>query len=135
MNRSLLIVEDNLEQLAILKRWFIRAGYQVTGVHHPRHAIAAAALRPFQVAIINLAPPEMDGIELMHSLQRRLGNIPIVIQSYNPLALSDTDSAGAFACLVKPCMKSLLEATVKDAFDQSTAEVPMCAERKVPVTK
>lgn len=134
MNRDLLIVEDDLDQLAMLKRWFIRAGYQVTGVRYPRHALGAAALRPFQVAVINYTLPEMNGIELMHQLRRRLGNIPTVILSYDTLAVSDAETAGAFACLGKPCMKSLLEATVKDAFDQSTVEVPMCAEPKVEVT-
>lgn len=134
MNRSLLIVEDDPNQLAALTWWFIRAGYQVTGVAHPRRALEAASFRPFQVAIINFALPEMDGVELMHRLRPLLGDVQTVIQTHDPQAISDAEAAGAFACLVKPCKKSLLEATVKDAFEQSATEVPMCAERKVPVT-
>lgn len=124
MNRSLLIVEDDPEQLATLNRWFIRAGYQVTGVRHPRNALAAAAVRPFQVALINQELPEIDGVELMYQLQRRVGNIPIVIQTYDPQAVADAETAGAFACLVKPYKKSLVEATVQDAFEQSQIEMP-----------
>jgi DNA-binding response OmpR family regulator len=132
MHRSLLIVEDDLNQLATLKCWFVRAGYQVTGVTHPRQALEAASFRPFQVAIINHTLPEIDGIELMRRLQRLLGDIQIVIQSYHPQAVSDAKAAGAFACLVKPCRMALLEATVEDAYERSTVELPVLAEQKVP---
>jgi CheY-like chemotaxis protein len=122
MNGSLLIVEDDLEQLAILKRWFIKAGYQVTGVHHPRMALEAATLHPFRVAIVNHTLPDMDGIALMQRLRRTLGDLRVVIQSYDAHAVQDAEAAGAFACLVKPCAKSVLEATVAEALGSIATE-------------
>lgn len=134
MIRSLLIVEDDSDQLAVLERRFIRAGYQVVGVQHPRQALAASSLRPFQVAIINYELPEMDGIELAHHLQRRLGNLQVILQSYDALAAPDAESAGVFACLVKPVRMSLLEATVKRAFEYAEIELQVGVERQIPVT-
>jgi DNA-binding NtrC family response regulator len=129
MSRSLLIVEEDSDQLALFERWFIRAGYQVVGVSHSRHALAASTLRSFDVAIISHNPPEMNGIELMHQLRLQLGSLQVVILSCDPHSVSEAEAAGAYAGLVKPFKKSLLEATVKNALEQSETEQPSLSGR------
>jgi DNA-binding NtrC family response regulator len=124
MQSSLLIVEDDLDQLAMLKRWFIRAGYQVTGVSHPRQALEAASFRPFQVAVINQTLPEIDGFELVRRFRGLLGNLQVVMQSYDIRPTSDPSAAEVFAYVSKPCQKSLLEATVRNAFERTELELP-----------
>ena len=79
MNRSLLIVEDDPEQLDALVRWFILAGYEVTGAHHPSQALEAASLRQFQVALLDANLPEMDGLQLMQRLNLHQDGIQAVI--------------------------------------------------------
>ena len=63
---AMLIVEDDPDQLEFLTRGFLRSGYQVVGVSHPRQALEAASFRQFQIALLDSSLPEMDGIELMH---------------------------------------------------------------------
>jgi DNA-binding NtrC family response regulator len=105
----------------------------VTGVRHPRQAIEVATFRTFQVAIIDSTLPEMNGVELMRRLRRLLGNVQVVIQACESRTAPAARSKGAFACLVKPCQQSLLESTVKDAFEHSATELPVGVDRQVPV--
>lgn len=81
MNCSLLIVEDDLGQLELLDAKFVRAGYQVVSVDHPRQALLAASFQQFQVALLDASLPEMDGLELMHRLKRTQDSVQIVILS------------------------------------------------------
>ena len=128
MNRSLLIVEDDLDQLEILARSFIRAGYRVISVHHPRQALEAASFQQFQVALLDDSLPEMDANELMQRLKRTQDAVQVVILS----GCEDPDRrakvGGAFACLGKPCTMALLEATVEDAFERAVDPSPLCEQ-------
>lgn len=122
MNRSLLIVEDDRDQLDAATRWFIEAGCQVLGVAHPRQALQAASFRQFQVALLDASLPEMDGLELMQRLKRIQDAVQVVILSGYQYPEQRAKADGAFACLVKPCRMALLEATVENAFERVVDE-------------
>jgi two-component system, OmpR family, response regulator QseB len=79
MNRSLLIVEDDLDQLDILGGLFTRVGYEVVAVHYPRLALEAASCRSFQVALLDQGLPEMDGLQLMQHLHRLQSGLRVVL--------------------------------------------------------
>lgn len=115
MNGSLLIVEEDSDQLEILVRWLTRAGYHVVGVQHPRQALAAASLRSFQVALVDAWLPEMDGLELMRRLKRRQKSLQVVILSCVGSEALEAQAEGAFARLVAPCRKAVLESTIHEA--------------------
>ena len=132
MKGSILIVEDNLDQLNLLKLYFIQAGYQVTGVHHPRQALEAASFQQFQVALLDLSLPEMDGIELMQRLQRSQDEMQFIILSGYQYPYSQANADGAFACLVKPYNLKVLEATVEKALDSCLCRSPSRAEPTLP---
>lgn len=134
MNRSLLIVEDDLDQLDALTRWFTRAGCRVTAAHHPRQALAAATLHPFQVALVNHALPEIDGIELTRQLRALLHDVQVIVLSDEADAVPKAKAAGAVACLIKPCKKALLEATVEDVFERCADETQLHAATRSACT-
>ena len=132
MKRSLLIVDDDADQLMTLSRWFTRRGYRVVTANHPRQALGAAAADRFQVAIVDASLPEIDGIELMKRLKHAQRDLQVVILSGydfaeydSPERLAKADCA--FTCLIKPCDLAALEATVKDAFDHVLKACP-CGE-------
>lgn len=125
MHCSLLIVEDDPGQLDKLTGWFIRAGFQVVSVHHPRQALEAASFRQFQVALLEANLPEMDGIELMQRLRGTQDAVWVVLLSDDQYPESRAKADGAFACLVKPCELALLEATVEDALERAGDESPI----------
>ena len=129
MNRSLLIVDDDIDQLSVLTRWFSRRGYHVVTATHPRQALVAASGRQFQAALVDASLPEIDGLELMKRLKRIQNDLPVIILSgYDFLAYktpgSWSNADSAFACLRKPCNLGLLEKTIEDAIDRAIDEVP-----------
>ena len=123
MNRSLLIVENDPDELDILTCSLIEAGYQVVGVHHPRQALEAASFRQFQVALLDASLLEMDGVELLHCLRWTQYRLQFIILSRCHQPERWTNAEGAFAWLVMPCNMELLAATVEDAFERSVEEL------------
>ena len=129
MNRSLLIVDDDIDQLSVLTRWFSRRGYHVVTAKHPRQALVAASGRQFHAALVDASLPEIDGLELMKRLKRIQNDLPVVVLSgYDFLAYKTPESwwnaDSAFACLTKPCDLGLLEKTIEDAIDRAIDEPP-----------
>lgn len=129
MNRSLLIVDDDIDQLSVLTCWFTRRGYHVVTANHPRQALSAASGRQFQAALVDASLPEIDGLELMKRLKRIQKDLPVIILSgYDfsgyEAAQNWSNAESAYACLKKPCDLGLLEATIQDAVDQATNEPP-----------
>jgi len=119
MNRSLLIVADDPDELDILTGVFVTAGYRVVGVHHPRRALEAAAFRQFHVALVDADLPEIDGIQLLRCLKRTQDRAHGILLSPHERPTPWSRSDGAFAWIVKPYTMAFLEATVEDACEQS----------------
>lgn len=124
MSRSLLIVDDDKNQLLPLAQLLSGRGYRVVTADHPRRALVAASADEFQVAVIDASLPEMDGFELMKRLKRTHNELQVIILSGYDFAVCDIAERGRgaalpFACLVKPCDLALLKATIEDAFDHS----------------
>lgn len=123
MDRCLLIVEDDPDELDILTCRFIQAGYQVVSVHHPRQALEAASFRQFQVALLDASLPEMDGVELLQCLKRTQQHLRFIILAGHQCSEPWAHVEGTFAWLVKPCNMALLETTVEDAFELAVDEL------------
>jgi len=127
VKRSLLIVDDDADQLLILSRWFTRQGYRVVTANHPRQALVAAGAGHFQVAVVDASLPEIDGIELMRRLKLSQSDLQVIILSGydfdvydSPAQLAKADCA--FACLVKPCSLQVLELTIENAFHSAASD-------------
>jgi DNA-binding NtrC family response regulator len=118
---SLLIVDDDPDQLSILSRTFSRSDYHVVVVDHPRRALEAASSQQFQVALLDLSLPDMDGIELMQRLQRIQDDLQVIILSGYDYPCSNAKADGAFAVLTKPCSLALLKATMTRALERKVA--------------
>ena len=119
LDYSLLIVEDDEDLLDDYTRWFVRRGYDVTAVHHPRQALEAVTLKDFRVAVVDEGLPEMSGIELMQQL-KRLADIQVIMLSGSsePTVKSQAFECGAFAYLAKPCGLSDLADRVESAIEE-----------------
>ena len=124
MDRSLLVVEDDVVQRDAIVNWFTRAGYRVVGVGHPRCALQAASFQQFQVAILDASLPEIDGIELIERLKRTQDAMQFVIMSGYEYPLPRAKDIGAFAFLLKPCKLTHLGMIIEEAFEKAVAEKP-----------
>lgn len=122
MNRSLLIVDDDLPQLEMWTRCLIKDGCRVVGVAHPRDALRAASFRTFRVALLDLCLPEMDGVELMRRLQRLQDGIQVILVSAYEYPGARASAEGAFYCFRKPFSLWRLKFKLDIAFERSSQE-------------
>lgn len=103
----LLVAEDNRAMREILRALLEAAGHQVTVVSDGRDAVAVAASQTFDVILMDVMMPTMDGptaTQRIRELGGRAGGIPIIAVTANAL-VGDRDrylSAGMTDYLSKP---------------------------------
>jgi DNA-binding response OmpR family regulator len=107
-----LVVEDSEDQAGLLRRYFERAGCDVTVAESAEDAILAYREDTPELAIVDLQLPGMDGWELTSMMQLEVPSCPIAISSVRDSAdFPETD-----AVLPKPFtgaqVRSVLRSTV-----------------------
>ena len=112
MNK-ILMIEDDLELAEILTEFLMQYDFEVVTEDDPFKALSILKLEPFDLVILDLTLPGMDGLEVCEAIRERQ-NIPIIISS----ARSDvTDKVtalelGADDYLPKPYDPRELEARI-----------------------
>ena len=122
LQNSMLIVENDAELRDMLTKRFIRLGFDVTPLHHPRQALEAASFKRFPVAIISHRLAELDGLELVRRLRLLVRGIQVIllISQCDDETLEDQAlAAGAYECLQKPCRLLDLEKSVELALEDA----------------
>lgn len=100
----LLIVEDEPRVASVLKQGLDEQGFQTTVVYDGQLALRAVANDNFDLAIVDIVIPYMNGLELSREIKRQRPQLPILILT----ALSTTDDkvagfdSGADDYLTKP---------------------------------
>lgn len=112
----LLVVDDNAMNRDMLARRLERLGYQVALAENGREALDLAAAEPFDLMLLDIMMPEMDGYAVLQALKAHpeLRRLPVIILS----ALDDMESVvrgvelGADDYLPKPFDTVLLKARI-----------------------
>lgn len=110
---KIMMIEDDLELAEILTEFLEQFDFEVTTEDDPFKALSILKLETFDVVILDLTLPGMDGLEVCEAIRERQ-NIPIIISS----ARSDvTDKVtalelGADDYLPKPYDPRELEARI-----------------------
>lgn len=116
----LLIVDDEPDICANLLDIFSELGYEVTVAHDGATALRLAERETFDIALLDLRMPGMNGLELFKRLKSvSQGTAAIIITAY---ASSDTArdavEAGAWGVMSKPVDLKTLFKAVEDALEQ-----------------
>ena len=75
----LLIVEDNEHLTANLAKLFRAKGYAVDCANRGEDADAALHTQPYDLVILDLGLPDIDGLELLRRIRRRKSRVPVLI--------------------------------------------------------
>jgi len=113
---SLLVVDDNPTNRDLLTRQLARHGYIVAAAADGREALERLAGREFDLVLLDVIMPGMDGVETLHRLKsdESLAGIPVIMLS----SLDEVESAircieaGAEEYITKPVQPILLEARI-----------------------
>lgn len=114
---SLLVVDDNATNRDLLTRQLARHGYVVATAANGREAIEQMRRQPFDLVLLDVIMPEMDGVEALRRMKadEQLRDTPVIMLS----SLDEVDSAvrclqlGAEEYLSKPIEGTLLEARIR----------------------
>lgn len=110
----LLLIDDEETVHNILRHQLSRHGYEVHSALSGQEGLEKAFAEPFEVVVLDIMMPEMDGWQVLHTLKTdaRTQSLPVVL--YTIVADQEKGYAlGADDYLVKPIGKSKLLATLK----------------------
>jgi len=101
---SILVVDDETIVRESLGGWFRDDGYRVDTAESASEALKLAAERPYDVALIDIKMPRMDGLELQARLLEAMPDItPIIMTAYASVETAVRAlKAGAYDYIVKP---------------------------------
>ena len=110
---TVLVVDDEPDQLGLLTAYFYRAGCSVIGLADAEQALALPRDLELDLMVLDLRLPGMDGWELTNRLRSRYPLCPIAISS----VLDVEDYPAADGVLPKPVTRAhiqrLLASTVR----------------------
>ncbi len=119
---NLLIVDDNKMNRLLIARHLEQQGHRMSQAENGRQALAMLRSHSFDLVMLDLEMPEMDGLQVLEELTTdpELSNIPVVIISN----VEDLDSIvksielGAEDYLHKPINPTLLRARIASSLEK-----------------
>ncbi|MFH1076234.1 MAG: response regulator [Pseudomonadota bacterium] len=117
MEYKILVVDDEENMQVLLKRVLGKAGYDVECAGSGAAALRLVAERPFDLAIVDVCMPEMDGIEVLEKLKAINRQMPVIMISAYPVwgKKQIAEGMGCTGYLSKPVdMKYLKELINKE---------------------
>ncbi len=112
-----LLVDDEADFRAVLRKRLSRRGLLVSEAQGGEQALEAAAAQTFDVVVLDMKMPGMDGLETLRLLKRGHPDLEVVIltgHANTEAAVSGMDM-GAFDYLIKPVELNELVDKVEDA--------------------
>jgi DNA-binding response OmpR family regulator len=102
--KKVLLVDDEVDFTASLKKVLSRRGFEVEEASDGLIALSLIAKEPFDVIVLDVKMPGMDGIHVLSEIKRMALNTRVILLTGH-LSLTDEEKGikeGAFAYLFKP---------------------------------
>ena len=112
---AILIIEDDSSMSGFLGRALESRGFAVTAARSAEEFLSKVLLEPFELALIDVNLPGMDGITLTREIKARACTCDIIIMTGDPNLENAIGAikAGAYDYLVKPFSDEMLHLTVE----------------------
>lgn len=130
--KTILIVEDDTLLRDLFSMVLKSYGYSVTTVRTGKDALVKVQKSDYDIALIDIGLPDMNGIELLKKIRTSNRYIILIVITGNPNLDSSIDSVnyGANGYLVKPVNNKDLVAIVERKLRQQE-ETEMLSDEKV----
>jgi CheY-like chemotaxis protein len=108
--REILVVDDNPDDVALFKRILERGRYSVTSYNSAKPAMRAIREKAFDLMILDLSIPDMDGFEVLRAIRDQMPKMGILVVSgfLNGTLLGAARALGAKGALDKVAALDLL---------------------------
>ena len=126
MNESILVVDDDTELRKVLSSILCEEGYSVETVENGEQAIRVSEKKRFDLALIDIKLPDMEGTELLQRLKAKQPHIVMIIVTGFPTIENAMGAVnkGADGYILKPLeIGKLLQAVRKHLNKQAADHV------------
>ncbi|MBY0489862.1 MAG: sigma-54 dependent transcriptional regulator [Gemmatimonadaceae bacterium] len=115
-----LLADDEPHLGAILEQFLTARGFAVTAVRDGRAALDALRTAPFDVALLDVVMPEMDGLEVLRRVREESTPPEILIITGNGTVETALAALrlGAYDVLSKPYRMAEIEAVIRRAWEK-----------------
>lgn len=122
----LLLVEDHPELAEWVGRALVQGGYVVDHLVRGDHADQALCTESYDLVILDLSLPKMDGLEVLKRLRGRKSTVPVLILTARGATEDRVRglNLGADDYLPKPFELEELEARIKALLRRSSGQTP-----------
>jgi DNA-binding NtrC family response regulator len=124
LNENILVVDDDTELRKVLSSILFEEGYSVETVENGKQAIRVSEKTRFDLALIDIKLPDMEGTELLHRLKERQPHIVMIIITGFPTLENaiETVNEGADGYLLKPFDVPKLLETIRKHLNKEAAD-------------
>jgi CheY-like chemotaxis protein len=111
----ILLAEDHRDLHIALRKFLEQAGATVQSAYDGREAVAIATLAPFDVVLMDLKMPHLDGFEATRALRKQGCAVPIIALTADLATVfrEAAMDAGCDACLSKPFTLEALSGSIR----------------------
>ncbi len=123
---QVLVVDDDSVNVQLIAEILAPDGYDVQTCSDPLQACDLASRQHFDLAILDVRMPQLDGISLLKGLRSKIPGLPVIIMTgFGSVdGAVEAISAGAVDYVSKPMNISQLRDAVRRAFERGAAEAP-----------
>ena len=114
LSRKILFVDDDKSQIELMKKIFVKMGYDAEFAKSAKEALGILDNEEFPIIITDLRMPEMDGIELCKRIREKSSES--IIYAFSGLAEVESDNLediGFDGLLCKPVTFKVLERAIE----------------------
>jgi len=116
----ILLVDDEANVRTVFSDVLKRAGYRVKTVENGHEAIKEVEEKTYNLALVNLRMPKMDGIEVLENIKKRKPEVPVIIYTGHGSVTTSVEAMrkGASDYLNKPFSPKELKLAIKKVLEQ-----------------
>jgi two-component system nitrogen regulation response regulator NtrX len=120
---KILIAEDDADVRLFLQEELTEAGFTVTGVGDGADAVVVAVDESFDLYLLDMLMPGLDGIQTIRVLKKVTPDVPIIgLTGYVGLGYMAQASAYGVICLPKPVVMADLIKEINEAIHSASAD-------------
>lgn len=120
--QKILIIDDDHASLFSTKL-ILEKAYEVTATENPKDALKILEIQKFNLILLDIFIPEMDGIEILKTLRSKYPNTPVIILSGSVEWVrrkGEVQKLGASDYILKPFDNITLQNKIKDILKKNT---------------
>ncbi len=125
---SILLAEDNMVNQKVALRFLERLGYRADAVANGLEAVSAVEQRAYQLVLMDLQMPEMDGLEATRQIRQRIvkARQPRIVALTANALVGDREvclAAGMDDYITKPMKLNELEDSIRRLFPKEPKQI------------